>query len=283
MSESKPSNGRVPGRPAAHEELLGPPTRGYGFVTGAATHVGRVRQENEDSYVVRPDLGMWAVADGMGGYEAGKLASSTVATVLGTIGKAVTARDLLARFEDRLLRANSDLRQIGREEGIETFGTTVAALLVAETFYACSWCGDSRVYLVRKGAIRQLTRDHTQVQELVDEGRITPEEARYWPGRNVITRAIGIVDDPELDLVDGRVEDGDVFLLCSDGLTGVVGDAEILAVAAADEPQAACDRLIEKTLARGAPDNVTIVVVRCALRPEPTAPAAGTGGEAKTA
>lgn len=242
--------------------LAGLNVAGFAFATGAASDVGRVRSENEDSYLVRPDLGVWAVADGMGGYEAGKFASATVTSLIDTIGQAVSASDLLARFEERILRANEALRRYGREQGIGTFGTTVVALLVAERYFGCLWCGDSRAYLVRGGAIRQVSRDHTEVQELLDSGRISPQEAAAWP-RSVITRAIGVVDLPAIDLEQGPVEDGDIFVLCSDGLTGLVGDDEILDAVRSHPPQGACDRLVAATLERGAPDNVTVVVVAC--------------------
>jgi protein phosphatase len=255
--------------------LAGLNEAGFRFSTGAASDVGRVRAENEDSLVVRPDLGVWAVADGMGGYEAGRFASTTVTALIDTVGPAASASDLLARFEERILRANDTLRRFGDENGIGTFGTTVVALLVAERHFGCLWCGDSRAYLVRGGAIRQVSRDHTEVQELLDSGRITPQEAASW-SRSVITRAIGVVDLPMVDLEQGPVEDGDIFVLCSDGLTGLVGDDEILDAVRSHPPQEACDRLVAATLERGAPDNVTVVVVAC--RDASAAAAAGSAG-----
>ncbi|MDR6871063.1 protein phosphatase [Bosea sp. BE125] len=235
----------------------------FRFETGATTDVGKVRSENEDSYIVHADAGLWCVADGMGGYEAGKLASSSVVEALRTIGQAASAADLLARFQDRVLQANIGLRKAGEERGLATFGTTVVALLIYERFFACCWAGDSRTYRVRQGQLSQISRDHTEVQDLVDQGQLTPEEAKRWPGRNIITRAIGVSDLPDLDLIQGVVEDRDVFVLCSDGLTGHVSDAEILAGVAGRAPQAACDHLVELTLARGASDNVTVIVVAC--------------------
>lgn len=247
----------------------------FRFETGATTHVGRVRTENEDSYITHPDVGLWCVADGMGGYEAGKLASSSVVEALRTIGQPASPADLLARFQDRVLQANNELRRAGEERGLETFGTTVVALLIFERFFACSWAGDSRTYRIRQGALTQISRDHTEVQNLVDQGQLTPEEARRWPGRNIINRAIGVTALPDLDLVQGVVENGDVFVLCSDGLTGHVEDAEILAGVADRSPQAACDHLVELTLSRGASDNVTVIVVACEPRDAgaPVAPA----------
>ena len=129
--------------------------------------------------------------------------------------------------------------------------------------FACLWCGDSRAYLLRDGALRQLTRDHSETQDLVDRGVLDPEEAKLWPRRNVLTRALGASDAAELDIVSDRLAAGDALLLCSDGLTGHLDDAEIAAALAEDDPQAVCDRLIALTLQRGARDNVTVVVLRC--------------------
>lgn len=235
------------------------------FQTGAATHVGLVRKGNEDNYLIRPDVGVWAVADGMGGHEAGEVASATVVEALESMGRPVSAPDLLARLEDRILRANTRLREIARARRGAMIGTTVAVLLAYEQFYAVVWSGDSRIYRVRQGGIVQLTRDHTEAQEMVDRGIITREEARTWPRRNVITRAVGVHDDPELELDHGILEPGDAFLLCSDGLTGHVADDEILRLVEREPgAQAACDALIALTLERGATDNVTVVVVRYA-------------------
>jgi protein phosphatase len=137
------------------------------------------------------------------------------------------------------------------------------ALLVHEAHYACVWAGDSRGYLYRRGALTPLTRDHSLVQELVDSGAMTAAEARRSNRRNVITRAVGIDAVLELDMRQDPLEPGDLFLLCSDGLTGVLEDDEIAAAFAQASDLGACaDGLIEQSLRRGAPDNVTLVLVR---------------------
>lgn len=236
------------------------------FESGAATHAGLVRERNEDSYLLAPEMGVWAVADGMGGHEAGALASSTVIAELKSIGSAVSAPDLLARFEDRVLRANARLDQIAGQQGGVLMGSTIAVVLVYETFYAAAWSGDSRIYRIRNDSIAQLSRDHTEAQDLFEKGLLSREDARSYPRRNVITRAIGVDMTPEVELEHGVLEPGDTFVLCSDGLTGHVADQEIIGAVAADEPQQACDALIALTLERGASDNVTVVVVR--YRPE---------------
>ena len=232
------------------------------FDSAAATHVGKVRMCNEDSHLVRPDAGVWAVADGMGGAEAGDLASSTVVAALQSIEPPSSAADLLAACEDRVIRANAHLKAIANERGAVVIGTTVAVLLTYGSHYACVWSGDSRIYRVRDGRIVQLSRDHTAIQELIDNGTLTPEEARAWPERHVITRAIGVYDNPELELEYGVLRPDDVFVLCSDGLTAHVSDHEILNCASTLRSQRACDELIALTLRRGAVDNVTVIVVR---------------------
>lgn len=151
---------------------------------------------------------------------------------------------------------------VSAERGGAIIGSTLAALLVYREFYACLWAGDSRIYLVRDGAIAQLTRDHTEAEELLEQGVLTPEEAARWPRRNVITRAIGVNEDPELEMVHGELRLNDTFLICSDGLTGYFGADEILAGIDGVPAQAACDQFLRQTLERGAADNVTIVIVR---------------------
>lgn len=230
------------------------------FDTGSATHVGMVRNCNEDNFIARPDVGLWAVADGMGGHHAGDLASTTVIGALKSIEPARSAAELLARCEEHVVQANSALAEIGRQRG-GVIGTTLAALLAYETHFACVWSGDSRIYLVRDGAIALQSRDHTMVEEMVAAGKLTAAEARNSPRRNVITRAIGVSDDPELEIKDGTLRAGDAFVLCSDGLTAHVADEEILEHVARATPQRACDALIDLTLSRGASDNVTVVVV----------------------
>ena len=235
--------------------------RAPAFDVGAATDPGKVRQVNEDRYFVAPTSGIFAVADGMGGHEAGALASTTIVQCLESIGRAVSAADLLARLEDRILRANVTLKEIADQRG-KVVGSTVAILLTYDDHFACVWSGDSRVYRIRRNEIVQLSRDHTEVRDLVERGLLTPEEARTWPRRNVITRAIGVRDEPELELEHGVLEADDLFVICSDGLTGHVEDREILQSASHGVAQDICDALVALTLERGAKDNVTVVAVR---------------------
>jgi protein phosphatase len=236
------------------------------FDIGSATHVGKVRRRNEDSYLVRPDAGLWAVADGMGGHEAGDLASQIVIEALRSIESPKSAADLLENCEDRIAAANMRLKEIGRERGGVIVGATVALLLAFGDYYACVWAGDSRIYVVREGKILQLSQDHTELEELLVKGAITREEARTWRAANALTRAIGATDDVELEITSGPLLSGDAFVICSDGLTRHVTDEEILQHVDKATSQEACDRLVALTLDRGATDNVTLIVVR--LQPE---------------
>jgi protein phosphatase len=231
------------------------------FESGAVSHVGKVRTRNEDSYLVQPESGIWAVADGMGGHDDGHVASATVIEELRSIGCPASAADLLARCEEGLVSANDRLYRLARNRGGATIGTTVAILLTHGGYFGCLWCGDSRIYQLRAGELTQLSRDHTEVQAMLEDGRLTPEEATHWP-HNVITRAIGVYERPELEMEQGTLVPDDVFLICSDGLTGHVTDMEIRAALLEHNCQLACDVLVEQTLERGARDNVTVIAVR---------------------
>jgi len=231
------------------------------FDTGASTHIGLVRSRNEDSYLTRPEVGIWAVADGMGGHKDGDLASHTVIEALKSIQAPTSASELLTLCENSIFDANARLIEVGRQRG-DIIGTTIAVLLISDGYFACLWCGDSRIYLVREEGITQVSRDHTEVQDLLTNRVITPEEASAWSGGNAITRAIGVVDLPELEVSSGVLNAGDLFVVCTDGLTRHVEDGEILHCVRANTPQQACDRLILLTLERGAVDNVTAIVIQ---------------------
>jgi serine/threonine protein phosphatase PrpC len=227
-----------------------------------ATHVGRVRKRNEDSFITLPHIGVAAVSDGMGGHEAGDVPSAAVVRALGRIGPQPSAVALLQSCEAALNDANREIRDIAASRRLATIGATVVALLNFERHYACLWAGDSRAYLVRRGEIAQITRDHTEVAQLVANGVLTPQEAKLWPRRNVITRAVGAADALQLELASGEIEPGDIFVLCSDGLTGHVEAEEIAATARRGAPETACAALIDLALERGGSDNVTVVVMQ---------------------
>ncbi|MCQ0988633.1 PP2C family protein-serine/threonine phosphatase [Jiella marina] len=227
-----------------------------------ATHVGHVRQLNEDRFFIDPEIGVFAVADGMGGHAGGDRASAAIVERLATIGVATTAPDLRARVEDRLFAANRAILTMAEEAGA-TIGTTVVVVLFFSDRFACLWAGDSRLYRLRAGRLEQLTRDHSQIQELLDGGLISAEEAERWPERNVITRAVGVDPDLALDRISDVVSPGDVFLICSDGLTAHVRDDQIGPLLSGSDAATATERLIAAALAGGGSDNVTVVVIRC--------------------
>jgi serine/threonine protein phosphatase PrpC len=246
------------------------------FASGWVSDKGLVREENEDACLVAPHVGLWAVADGMGGHEDGRFASETTIAELSKITAASTAMELRQRCEDAIVSANGLVRDRSVKRGA-IVGSTLAALLIFDEHYACIWSGDSRIYRIRGTAVDALTRDHTEVEELLAQGVVTAEEAQRWPRRNVITRAIGVADVPAPEITSGGIAAGDTFLLCSDGLTTHVSDQEMATAAAADgaTPQQICDTLLRTTLSRGATDNVTIVVIRVekpvttVVKPEP--------------
>lgn len=235
----------------------------FTFETGQATDVGCKREVNEDNFLSRPDYGLWAVADGMGGHAAGDFASLAIVTELDSVGVPASAEDLQARFMERLTRANETILHHAAAMGQKTIGATVVSLLMHDATFACIWSGDSRVYLLRGGQLVQQSRDHTEVRALLDAGTITAQEAENWPRKNVITRAIGVTPTPQCDIVSGPLEVGDYFVLCSDGLTEHIQDFEIAAFMQRFPPQAACDAMVRETLNRGARDNVTVIAVRC--------------------
>lgn len=235
------------------------------FESYGLTHTGRVRKHNEDRFLVEPDSGIWIVADGMGGHHAGEIASASIVDHLATMGIATSANDLRERFEDRLGRAHAEIRDLSKARGA-TIGSTIAALLAIDGRFACLWSGDSRIYLIREGVIQQLSRDHTEVQELLDRGVITAAEARTWPRRNVITRAVGVAEEVIIDFEQGETLPGDIFVLGTDGLTTHVTDPELRQAALASRPMEACERLLEMVLDRGGTDNVTIIIVRVGIR-----------------
>ena len=220
---------------------------------GVATDIGRVREKNEDSYLVEEPL--FAVADGMGGHKGGDVASQLA---LETIeGK--PAADLGQRLRD----ANAAVFERSQtDRSVMGMGTTVTAVVVQGTSALFAHVGDSRAYLLRAGDLRQLTDDHTLVARMVKTGEITEAEAEVHPHRSVLTRALGTEPDVIVDEFDVALTDGDRLLLCSDGLTGMVTEEQIVAIlSAAPDPQDAANRLVRAANRAGGVDNITVVVV----------------------
>jgi serine/threonine protein phosphatase PrpC len=227
----------------------------------AMTHEGRVRAHNEDSYVARDGEGLWAVADGMGGHEGGEWASRRIVRALEhAAGAEGGLEPLCEAAADAIRAANGEILAEARTRG-KQMGSTVVALIVKGNRYAILWVGDSRAYRFRGGALTQLSRDHSQVQEMVARGLMTPEQAIGHPMGHILSRAVGVQAEVEVDTASGEVQPGDIFLLCSDGLHGVAGDGEIAGHLSRDAPAPALEHLVALTLAMGAPDNVTGIAV----------------------
>jgi len=236
-------------------------------ISAARSDVGKVRRVNEDSCLDRADIGLWAVADGVGGAHAGDRASGLIVEALDKVERPTTAVGFLGQVRDSLRAVNQLLRLEGDLHG-RTMASTIVALLFFGQHYACAWAGDSRLYLLRNGRLRQITRDHSEVQEMVDAGEITPEEARHHPRGNLITRAVGAHDELVLEMVQDQLRHDDMFLLCSDGLTKPIDEIEIRHLMEGRPPAEAARALIDAALAAGAPDNVTVVAVKVLSVPE---------------
>jgi serine/threonine-protein phosphatase Stp1 len=233
------------------------------FECVSKTHVGLRRKVNEDSMLVRTDRGLWAVADGMGGHDAGDVASAKITEALLRLPIVYSLDDLVESAVVALKKVNAELIHIAAtEHDSRTIGSTVVGLAIADGQYRCFWAGDSRAYRVRGAEIVQLTRDHSLVQDLVDAGMLTPQEAENHPNSSVITRAVGVVEDLRLDIANGDVRPGDLFLLATDGLTRLVDDNELVAELTSSRPAEAVETLVETVLSRGAPDNVSIIITR---------------------
>jgi serine/threonine protein phosphatase PrpC len=224
------------------------------------TDVGLKRKVNEDAVLVRTDRGLWAVADGMGGHEGGEWASGEIVKALDEMTLPEdfdAAQDAIAEaigIANRKIVAQAKVR--GRQ-----MGSTVVAMLMRGARYAILWVGDSRAYVLRGRQLLQLSRDHSQVQEMVDRGIMKPEDAEGHPMGHILSRAVGVRDDVAVDRVTGEVEPGDTFLLCSDGLHGYVPKDDITRLLVQHTPDEASNDLVEITLANGAPDNVTVIAV----------------------
>ena len=227
-----------------------------------------IRSGNEDSYFahVENGRGVFVVADGMGGHAAGEVASEMAVDIVARelTGLNDLQDDRVAQTVARALKhANVAIyERTMAEADKQGMGTTASVLILAAARYLIGQVGDSRVYLLRDGVLRQLTKDHSYVQEQVDAGYLTPEQARYHPYSNVITRCVGASGDVEPDTYEGEVRRGDVFLVASDGLTGMVDDRRLQQLLASRaSPQRMVEALISEANSRGGLDNITAIVV----------------------
>jgi len=255
------------------------------LAVGARSDVGMIRSGNEDNFFAEADerRGVFVVADGMGGHAAGEVASEMAVQIV--------SRHLLAL--NSVLDAGADdkvaqsLRDANRaiydrmlaETDKQGMGTTASVLVLSDNQYLIGQIGDSRIYLLRDGALKQITKDHSYVQEQVDAGLLTPEQARYHPYSNVITRCVGAAESVEADVYHGSMLPGDVFLVASDGLTGMVDDRRLQQLLLARSgPGRIVDALIAEANGRGGLDNSTPIVIQVGVVDAPPNAAAGGNG-----
>jgi PPM family protein phosphatase len=237
------------------------------FSCAARTDVGVVRSGNEDNYLMLSDRGVFIVADGMGGHAAGEVASEMAVRIISReIGslRGVSDEQAGERIQRAIVSANEAIfERTLSEHDKRGMGTTTTVLALLPGRYLVGQVGDSRAYLLRNGTFLQVTKDHSYVQEQVDAGLLTPEQARVHPYSNVITRCVGAGSEVVPDLYFGSLNAGDVLLLASDGLTGMLEDEQLMRILQAEDgPQSWVDRMIAEANRRGGLDNITAIIVK---------------------
>ncbi|MBD8496352.1 serine/threonine-protein phosphatase [Pseudomonas syringae] len=232
------------------------------FQSASYSHTGMVRQLNEDACLALSERGLWVVADGMGGHAAGDYVSSLIVDALRGVPPLADLTVYGEALVQRLQDLNAEVRQETARRGLSMMGSTVVVLAVREDQGECVWAGDSRLYRLRDGVLQGLSSDHSYVQELIDSGLLNEAQARVHPRANIVTRAIGVEDRLALSRVTVQILPGDTFLLCSDGLNKTAEDHEIRDVLAHPNPYEVVRSLVHLGLTRGAPDNITAIVVK---------------------
>lgn len=236
----------------------------FEFVSTSKTSAGNVRSTNEDSYFENPQHGIWAVADGMGGHQSGDLASQLITQSLGVVEQKDTLQETINNVKECLLNANAFLlEEASFRKGKQTIGSTVVVVVIHGDQCVALWAGDSRLYRLREKKLELLTTDHSHVQELVDIGALQPDEAESHPSSNIITRAIGASSDLMIEDRQFNIQDGDTFLLCSDGLYRELKETQIASIL--ESYDRASDKLIELALKNECRDNVTTIVIHALL------------------
>jgi protein phosphatase len=235
----------------------------------ARTDIGLVRSVNQDFYGVHPEKGIFIIADGMGGHPAGEVASKiAVEEIISFLDKNLPAgsgeQEIFRAIEDSINSANLKILNEGRSDAKKSgMGTTVVAAVLSGTKLYAGWAGDSRAYIYRNGHIGQITKDHSYVQFLIDSGKMTEIESLTHPHRAVITRAAGINEVIESDLVKAEIKPGDIIIICTDGVTGgITADDMINYFTHEDDPDEIAEVLISMSLKRGGNDNSTAIVIR---------------------
>lgn len=253
------------------------------FTCAGRTDVGVVRSGNEDAFLMVPDAGIFIVADGMGGHAAGEVASEMSVQIVGRSLENIVGRpdaEAAETIRKGIVDANAAIFQRTLvEQDKRGMGTTVTAMVINGERYMIGQVGDSRAYLLRDGQLLQVTKDHSYVQEQVDAGYLTPAQARTHPYSNVITRCVGANSDVAPDVYGGTLHGSDLFLLASDGLTGMLEDEDLVTILTSGRsPGELVDKLISEANRRGGLDNVTVIIVRIDgidVTDEATASAAG--------
>lgn len=235
------------------------------LVAAGLTDPGKVRDHNEDAFLVSPSRRLWVVADGMGGHSAGEVASGMIVERLGKLTPPAAPADFLDAVDQELVAVNGELRRYAQERKASLVGSTVVTLLACNDYMACGWAGDSRAYRFRDGRLAQISRDHSMLQELMDSGEFEVQRGESHPRSNAITRAVGGEEKLFMDWAVAGFAPGTQFLLCSDGLTKELSDQRIEEEFKKQlAPGQTADNLIHAALAVGGRDNVTVVVVRVA-------------------
>jgi len=221
-----------------------------------------VRKTNQDSYLDNTQLGLWVVADGMGGHAAGEIASQLITDTLQNVSHPGDLNQFICVVEQALVDVNQQLLDFSVAElDNRTVGSTVISLVAHEDHCAILWAGDSRIYRLRGEQLEMLMQEHTQAEELVAQGLLSAEDAESHPTFNILTRAVGAQDPLYIDIDVFAVQKGDRFLLCSDGLNKAVSDSEIRTTLLENSVEQSVDLLVEQALEQGSNDNVTVVVI----------------------
>lgn len=231
------------------------------YVSAGRTVTGKVRKHNEDAILVRDEVGLWVVADGLGGHSAGDYASNLIVERLGALPRQGSVFDFIESIEDSLVRINADLLETAATRGVDLIGSTVVVLVHDKDFMLCGWIGDSRAYCFEDGRLRQITRDHVHGgdDDITHFGAVPSSHA----GSGVLTRAVGAEEQLFVDWVIAGNRPGMAFVLCSDGINKEVSDAELDDECRRNpQPQDLVERLFDLSMSRAGRDNISAVVVR---------------------
>jgi serine/threonine-protein phosphatase Stp1 len=232
------------------------------YRSASCSHVGLVRELNEDAFLELPSSGLWAVADGMGGHTAGDYVASLIVDSLRRFSPPDSWADSIPVLHSILAEVNVTVREETLRRNAKVMGSTVLVFATCRDQGVCLWAGDSRLYRQRDGVLEAVSRDHSYVQQLQDSGLINEAEARVHPQTNLVTRAVGVEKALELAQINLHICPGDTYLLCTDGLNKTVEDTEMSNILDHPDPEQIVRSLVHLGLTRGAPDNITAIVVK---------------------